>query len=138
MESDAVIRSMAEEIWGERNLDALDKWYSPAFSNYVGATGHKTSVSMLRQGLSIIFSAFSNTRLEVLQQVTHGEMVASRLMLYGVHTGEFMGVAPTHTDIMVAGSRFDRVQHGKIVEHSSMLDIFSILNQIQKKPPIKM
>lgn len=132
MESDAVIRSIAEEIWGERNLDALDKWYRPDFCNFVGATGHKTSIAMLRQGLAIIFSAFSDTRLEVLQQVADGEMVASRLMLYGIHTGEFMGVAPTHTEIMVAGSRFDRVRHGKVVEHSSMLDIFSILNQIQK------
>lgn len=127
----SIIKNMANDVWERQDLDALEIWYSDNFVTYVGSAASTTTLTAFRQGLAVIFSAFSNTKLQILDQVIDGEMVASRLLFRGTHSGEFMGLGPTYKPIAVAGSRFDRVRNGKIIEHWSMLDVFSILNQMQ-------
>lgn len=128
----SIIKNMANDVWERQDLDALEIWYSDNFITYVGSTANTTDLTAFRHGLAVIFTAFSNTKLQILDQIINGEMVASRLIFRGTHSGEFMGLGPTYKSIAVAGCRFDRVKNGKIIEHWSMLDIFSILNQMQK------
>jgi len=52
-------------------------------------------------------------------------------MLHGIHSGDFMNIASTQKEIAISGSRFDRVRDGKIIEHWSMFDFFSLIQKIQ-------
>jgi predicted ester cyclase len=51
-------------------------------------------------------------------------------VFYGTHRGEFMGIAPTGTEVKFTGLSIDRVVDGKIVENWIEGDLEDLLQQI--------
>jgi serine phosphatase RsbU (regulator of sigma subunit)/predicted ester cyclase len=50
-------------------------------------------------------------------QIAEGEFVANRLVFYGTHLGEFMGIAPTGEKHTMVGLSIDRMADGKFAEN---------------------
>ena len=77
------------------------------------------------------FSAFSNVRLEIVQQVAEGARVVTHVVAHGRHSGPVLEVAPTGRDIVMPAIRIDRIWDGKIAEHWSVSDLAGLMQQIQ-------
>jgi predicted ester cyclase len=65
---------------------------------------------------------------ELLVDGSHG---ISRCRFTGTHTGEFRGIAPTGTEVSIAGIHIDRFQGDTLVAHRGQLDIHGLLEQLK-------
>jgi hypothetical protein len=52
----------------------------------------------------------------------------------GVHTGEILGIPPTHKEVSTDGIAIHRVRDGKIVEYWSVVDVARLLGQMGVLP----
>lgn len=74
--------------------------HSPA-----GARSNKAAVEILK----IVAQQFSDLKITVLDAFSQGNMVATRVLYEGVHTGECMGIAPTGKRICFEPQRCDHL-----------------------------
>jgi predicted ester cyclase len=75
-------------------------------------------------------AAFSEATWRPLDFVAAGDRFAVVVEFSGVHTGEFLGVAPTGNRIRVRHLHFYRVAGGQAVEHWGARDELALLRQI--------
>ena len=75
-------------------------------------------------------AAFPDVHLEVLAQVTEGDLSATRVAMTGTQREEFYGVPATGAVGTLRVTFFDRVAGGKIVEHWADADIGGFLQQL--------
>ena len=127
---DQVVRQVAEEIWSRRAADAFERWHTPDVQNHTAPPGMDSSLASFRQAQTRFLDAFSDTRVDVFEQVVEGDRVASRIRMRGTHSGAFIGVAPTGKTVDVSGMRMDRVENGRIAEHWAVIDLLSLMRQI--------
>jgi predicted ester cyclase len=102
-------RRAVDEIWNNRNLDAIDQLTSPA------ARGRQAGEGMgpddLRAALLELFTAFPDAYMELELQVAEGDYVVNFLKLSGTHEGDFRGMTATGNRIEVRG--FSRLHYGR-------------------------
>ncbi|MDX2939627.1 ester cyclase [Streptomyces ipomoeae] len=77
-----------------------------------------------------LFGAFTDVRVEVLDQVAEGEKVATRWAVTATQTGEFFGVPSTGRTATLTGTTVSVVKDGKIVEHWAEISIPQFLQQL--------
>jgi len=79
----------------------------------------------------VFFSAFSNIKAIVEDQIAEGEKVASRITMYCTHAGEYQGVPATGKRIALTYIDIAKIRGEKIVEEWVEFDLMSILKQIK-------
>ena len=75
--------------------------------------------------------AFSEPRIEFVQQVAEGDRVVSQMVFRAVHTGPVFGKPPTGRVVSLASIRIDRFEDDKIAEHWSVADMAGFMQQLQ-------
>ncbi len=124
-----MMRRWFEEGWAG-NLALADDIFAPEFTlsgKVAGPAGPKQNVAFTR-------SAFPDARVSVEDQLIAGEdVVITRYIARGTHTGDFMGIAPTGRPIEVGGIVIWRFAEGKAIEDWTQFDLFGLLRQIGAK-----
>lgn len=124
-------RRWNEEIWGERNLDAVDDLVARDFVGYDPSLPEPVrGPEEVRETIEMLLSAFPNTAVELEAVVAEGDWIAQRMTATGTHEGEFMGIDPTGEEIEVTVMAFHRVQNGKAVEEWQLYDAIGMLAQL--------
>ena len=100
-----VIKEMANELWLQRNIDSIYKWYSDDFVHHVGANMKRSSREEFRSGILRIFNAFSNTKLEIICQIEQSNTVTTHVHFYGDHKGQFLQYAASGNRVSMNGMR---------------------------------
>ncbi len=96
--------------------------HSPA-----AARSNKDAVGILK----IVTGQFSDLKVTVLDAFAEGDMVATRVLYEGVHTGECMGVAPTGRKITFEALENFRLEQGVIVESWGYWPDLEIKNKLE-------
>jgi steroid delta-isomerase-like uncharacterized protein len=130
-ETKAVMRRYYEEAWNGRDLAVLDTLLSPDYVNHspfvpelpVGPEG----VPMVMQAL---WHAFPDLTFTIEDVVAEDDRVATRTVLRGTNTGDFMGAPPTGRAVEVGMVSFERVAGGRIVDHWRISDDATMLRQL--------
>jgi len=122
-------RQAVDEIWNNRDLDAIARYTSEA------ARGHQAGEGMtpddLRAALQQMFNAFPDAYMELELQVAEGDYVVNFLRLTGTHEGDFRGIAATGNRIDVRGySRLHYGPDGKVDDESLDFDQKGMLEQL--------
>jgi predicted ester cyclase len=102
-ENKALSRRVADAI-NRGDLDAFDELFKPEL-----AQEFKDDVAELKR-------AFPDYHGADEFQIGEGDFVAGRLVFYGTHLGEFMGLAPTGEQWKFEGLSMIRVKDSKIVQ----------------------
>ena len=79
--------------------------------------------------------AFSDFYHEIEEQYVDGDTVITRLVGYGKHTGDFLGIPPTGKDVRMEGIAIHRIAERKLVEHWAQIDAVGLLVQLGAIPP---
>lgn len=91
-----VIRDMVRVVWTDRNLAGLKMYWSDDCVNHADQPPNNTGqVPLLayHQGfLTGFLPAFSDQRIEFVQQIAEGDLVVSQMRFHGRQTGEVFGV----------------------------------------------
>ena len=93
-------------------------------------SGVPVTIESLPDNIKSFHDAFPESSHRIERQTVEGEWVTTLLTFSGVHSGEFMGVAPTGRRVEVQGINMHQVSGGKIVGGDSVVDMLSLLQQI--------
>jgi len=78
--------------------------------------------------------AFGDMQVTVLDLITDGENVVARTNWRGTHTGPYMGLPPTGKQIDIEAYIYERLKDGKSVEHRSLFDAMTMMQQLGLVP----
>ncbi len=79
-------------------------------------------------------AALGDLRVDVEQQFSAGDRVATVSTIRGVHEGELMGTAPTGREVAFSMITISRFEDGRIAEEWEIADTVSLLAQIGALP----
>lgn len=74
--------------------------------------------------------AFNDKQVNILDIISEGEKVVARIIWQGTHAGNFMGLPPTGKRVEVEAYIVERLDNGKSVEHWSLFDQMSMMQQL--------
>ncbi len=128
MTPDQVVRNFYES-YNDRNLDdTYDRYVAHDLVNHAfGGAYDRNGWLAADQGL---IAAFADLHVEVLDQITQGDRVATRFSMIGTQTGEFYGVPASGVVATLTGTAFDRIENEKIAEHWSDSDLGGFMAQL--------
>lgn len=114
----AVMDRYLNEVWRLGHIAMLEELCAPTFVVHVlpPPPDPPADVAYLRQLVQIMHSAFTDVKVDVLQQSEMGDMVATELMFSGRHDGYFVGNPPTGKQVRVPCTMFYKVAEGQLVE----------------------
>ncbi|WP_118950374.1 ester cyclase [Taibaiella helva] len=124
-----VLRFNKEFIEGG-NTAVLDEIVASDFTNHTAVPGIPKDVSGLIQFIGMLRTGFPDLRVEILDQVGEGDLVASRKVLRGTHLGEIMGHAPTGKEVIMNVMDFVRLRDGQYVDHWGRNDVMQVIGQL--------
>jgi len=128
------VMAFIEAVWVRGDLEALDRFWTVGCVNHAAPAGHDVGLEALRsyhESFAASFSAFSDSSIQVLQQVEEGDRVVTQLLTSARHSSEFAGRPATGKQVTLATIRIDRLLEGKIAEHWSVSDLSALMVQIQ-------
>ena len=79
--------------------------------------------------------AFSDRQYTVEDLTVDGDKVVARTIWRGTHTGDFQGLPPTGKQVVISAFIMECIQDGKSVEHWSLFDRMSMMQQLGLVPP---
>ncbi len=79
-------------------------------------------------------AAFEHLNVTVEEMVAEGDRVAARFTARGVHKGEFMGLPPTGTPIIMTGIEIFRIENGRIAELWGEANLLGLMQQLGIAP----
>jgi steroid delta-isomerase-like uncharacterized protein len=124
--------------------EALRKWNAGDKEGYLGSYSDDVTLygygpvpmklEQLKQFYAIIWSAFSDNRIELEGMIEEGDKVAARFTMTATHSGDFMGIPATGKKIAMSGITMVRVANGKIAERWSSADMLGMMQQLGAIP----
>jgi predicted ester cyclase len=115
------------EAQAKADLATLDDMMAPDFVDRSVLPGQGSSREDYKRSVLEMLGAFSNISFTVESQIAEGDLVASRYLGRSVHTGTFLGVAPTGEERAYTGMTFHRIVAGKIAEEWGESDFLSVI-----------
>ncbi|MFI2105584.1 ester cyclase [Isoptericola sp. NPDC019693] len=100
----------------------LRRQLAPGFRNHDVLPGCAGGPDALVATMHWFHDAFDEQRVEVLHAVTEGDLVALHVAFSALHSGFFLGVAPSHRRFTVREMHLVRVADGLEAEHWVMRD----------------
>lgn len=120
-----------EEVWNQGDLDVLDEIIAPDYINHSpGAPNPLPGPNGLKPIVESIRKAFSDLKYVIENMVISDDQVAVHTTMYGTHTGDFFGLAPTNKKINVHQMQIERISNNQIIEHWRVTDDLTMLRQL--------
>ena len=118
------------------DLDAMAECLAEDY-HYHGSTGgaEERDRKAFLEFLQAMFQAFPDARIDVVDTVAEGDLVAARLRLSGTHHGELMGIPASgrEMDLEFANlTRFD--SNGLMLEDRDYQDMLAFMQQLGADP----
>ena len=112
----ALARRFYEEVFNQKNLNAIDELCDPAFVDHNAMPGQRPGAEGLKESFGQMLSGLPDLRITVHELVSQGDIVVARFTAEGTHSAELMGAAPTGQRVTLRGIDMVRLQNGRAVE----------------------
>ena len=133
--ADELVRAFFEAVNGDDHA-SIDALVARSFLSYdIHGTRSRTG---FRRYIADLHQSFSGLRFEVHENIgvlVEGDLVALRTIITATHTGGYVGVAPTGSQIQTSASHIFRFRDDQLVEHWPVVDTYRILVAIGAIPP---
>ena len=120
----------------DHDIDNMGRFFSETF-RWIGnaGCGFKSGLREFQENWQRPFqAAFSDKVCIDEARITEGEWCAAFGRQEAVHSGEFMGIAPTHKRVEIRYMDFWKVVDGKIVDNWVMVDFPYVMQQLGADP----
>jgi steroid delta-isomerase-like uncharacterized protein len=136
MSPETLIREWFEQVWTQRQEDAIDRMMAPdALIHNLSPDGAPMRGPEACKPFHRRFlAAFPDIRVEVLQTIVNGDLVAAHCRVIAHHAGDGLGVPATGRTATIPGMVFARVKNGQIVEGWNCFDFLSLYQQLGMVP----
>jgi len=135
-ENEALIRRWVEEVWNQKRPDVIEELLAPdVLAHGMGPNGTVLhGPQAFRAAYDTLTGAFPDVQIAVDQLVAAGDMVSCHLTCRATHGGDTLGVPPSGRAVTFPVMTMARVQDGRIVEGWNVLDLLSVLQQVEAVP----
>lgn len=127
MEAKALVRYFYEVVVSEHQLEKLPDfvdaqciWISGTESKSLGVEGMHAHLMAVRQ-------TYPEYTMKISQQYQDGDVIVSIFTMTARHDGEWLGMAPSHKQLIFQGINVDTVKNGRIVAHGGAVNTFETL-----------
>jgi predicted ester cyclase len=125
-----VIRFNKEAV--EASAEVFSEIFHKDFINHSAASG----VSNGKEGVintfcGILRPALSEMKIEIYDQVAEGDKVTTRKAICGIHTGLWLGIAPTNKKVKIDVIDIVTIRDGKYFEHWGMNNLQAVLAELK-------
>ena len=118
-----------EEYWNKNNSTALDELFHPQCA-YPETPQYPPGPDGMKVVSNLVRDAISDYKLEILTVLADGDRVMVRNRQTGVHTGEFMGLAPSGARVTWGEISIFRFAGGQVVEGWFNVDLLGLVQQM--------
>ena len=132
---DAVVRTWFEDLWNQGKEDTIHRLFAADGLAHGLAGGPLRGPDAYAPFYARFREAFPDVRVDVVQTITEGELVAAHCHVTGTHRGNSMGLA-TSKPVDFWGMTMLRVRDGKILEAWNNFDFLSFYQQIDMLPQL--
>lgn len=130
-EANKAVVMRAWDAFNSGDLDVLDEVFD---ESYVELTPYgkieQGGPERAKQAYRWMRSTFGEIQFDIEQMMAESDLVFSRAMATGTHTGKFLGVPATGRPIRFAAVVVSQIVNGKHVKDWSFIDTMAILRQI--------
>jgi predicted ester cyclase len=128
-------RRFNDEAINQWRLDTVDALRAEGVIDHIPCPARGPVGRGITHALGLLFGAFPDLRLEVIEESADGELVAQVVRITGTNKGPFMGMPATGRQISVVGADLLRVRDGQVVEHWGGMSTRSMMAQLGLQPP---
>lgn len=129
-ENRALVRRFLEELFNQRDMNAIDRYLAPDYVDHVVPPGVAPTRDGFRQFIGAFLEALPDFHYTIDDVLADGDRVAVRLSAQGTQKGVFQGIPPTGKQASWGEMHIGRIQDGKIVEHWGQIDNLGMLQQL--------
>lgn len=131
----ALVQRYFDQVWNDGDVSAADELLDAAYLSYTNEDSFANGRDGLIGTIGLLHSAMPDLRVEVLNLIAEGDLVAARLVVTGTHTGNFMSIPPSGSAVRFAITSVLTISGGKIVEERQTLDFLSLVSGLGILPP---
>jgi predicted ester cyclase len=124
-----IVRRYYDEVFGKRNLGALDDLIASGFVGHSTGQGDFT-LDRMRRDIEREFADMPDDETIVEAQLVDGDRVVTHWRYRWQHTRSIFGEVPTGEWLEMEGVHIDRVVDGKIVERWEVKDIWGVVQRL--------
>ena len=125
-----IVRRYIEEAVNTGNVDILDEFISPNYTETLDPNGNTPGVEAARQHILGVRQTFPDLHLTIEQQISEGDWVVTCVTARGTHLGSWLDMKPTGRKVEITAVNVDKVVDGLIVEHGGAANMFEALFEV--------
>jgi steroid delta-isomerase-like uncharacterized protein len=129
-----LIRRAYETCVNQRQLDRASEFYAADYVGHLGGLYEVHGPDGYASAARRTLAAFPDAQETPEELVAEGDHVVVRHRISGTHQAPFLGVQPSGKRVSFVAVDFYRIVDGKIVEETSVADIFGLLQQLGAVP----
>lgn len=129
-----LIRRAYEICVNQRHLDRASEFYAADYVGHLAGIYEVHGPDGYASAAQGTLTAFPDAHETPEELIAEGDHVVVRHRISGTHQAPFLGVQPTGRKVSFVVVDFYRFANGKIVEETSVADIFGLLQQLGAAP----
>lgn len=125
------------EVFSSGELDVLDDLFDPGcvvHDTQNAFAGEQSGLDAVRSQIQLYRAGFPDLQMRVEAQYEDGDVVVSRWVAHGTHTGELPALPATNREATVTGILIDRFERDRIAESWINWDTLGMLRQLGAVP----
>lgn len=125
-------RDVIQAVQNDRDLEAIDRYFSPEFVFTDAPDGFPANREGDKQLHRLLFSAFPDIKVEILDIAAEGDKVWVYKRFEGTHNGAWMDIPPTGQKITINVINIMTYQDGLVTDVRMVADFAYVLSQLAK------
>lgn len=127
-----VVRRYYDEVFGRRNVAALDELFAPDFVGHSASVG-SYDLAVMRRDIAREYETMPDDEVVVEDQVAEGDRVVTRFSYRWKHDLSVFGEEPSGRWVTMEGVQIDRLEDGRIVERWEIKDQWGVATRLGGK-----
>jgi predicted SnoaL-like aldol condensation-catalyzing enzyme len=112
------------------STETLARNLTPDFVDHAAMPGDPPGLEGVQMRFSAWASAFEDAEEENDVVLGQGDLLSVMYNLHAKHSGPFMGIEPSHRQVVIPGMEVVRIRDGKIAEHWGIYDFLRTAEEI--------
>jgi predicted ester cyclase len=120
------------EVLEKGDMEVLKQIATSDFINHSAPEGMSSGIDgLIYFFTNIIHASFTDLKVEILDMIAEDDKVVTRKLIYGTHTNELFGIAPTGKKITIKVIDIFTITDGKLKEHWGENNFVSVLESLK-------
>jgi len=129
-ENSAIVRSLYDGVFNEKNLDLAAAIIAPTFKNHAAPLGMQDGPGGIKELVTLLYAIFPDDRHDIEDIFASGDRVAVRCLHHGTQRGVYWGVPASGKHVSQEEMQIMRMEDGRLAELWAVRDDLGFRQQM--------